>query len=142
MDLSYGEEQERFREEVREFLKGWPFVGEEASVAHALDEHLPDAERQATLAKAHITDRALSVARDAVELHGGLGFTWACDVQIWFKRAMFDRGLLNAREVLGFPIAHIQSYGLIRRAILVQPPIPIQTAPPRASTGERWAQAK
>ena len=23
--------------------------------------------------------------------HGGIGFTWECDVQIWFKRVMFDR---------------------------------------------------
>ena len=23
----------------------------------------------------------------AVELWGGLGFTWECDVQMWFKRA-------------------------------------------------------
>ena len=30
MDLSYGEEHERFRGEVREFLKGWPLSGEEA----------------------------------------------------------------------------------------------------------------
>ncbi len=59
--------------------------------AHAWD-HLPDeAPRAAAIAKAHITARACDVARAAVELHGGLGFTWECDVQLWFKRAMFDR---------------------------------------------------
>jgi len=59
--------------------------------AHAWD-HLPDeAPRAAAIAKAHITARASDVARAAVELHGGLGFTWECDVQLWFKRAMFDR---------------------------------------------------
>jgi alkylation response protein AidB-like acyl-CoA dehydrogenase len=35
------------------------------------------------------------VARDTVEAHGGIGFTWECDVQIWFKRAMFDRAWLG-----------------------------------------------
>ena len=37
----------------------------------------------------------MQVARDAVEAHGGIGFTWECDVQIWFKRAMFDRAFLG-----------------------------------------------
>jgi alkylation response protein AidB-like acyl-CoA dehydrogenase len=67
--------------------------------AHAFD-HIPDdAERAAALAKAHITDRAMQIARDSVEAHGGIGFTWECDVQIWFKRAMFDRAFLGTPAV-------------------------------------------
>jgi alkylation response protein AidB-like acyl-CoA dehydrogenase len=67
--------------------------------AHAFD-HAPDrAPRAAALAKAHITERAQQVARDAVEAHGGIGFTWECDVQIWFKRIMFDRLWLGAPEL-------------------------------------------
>ncbi|MAE94454.1 MAG: acyl-CoA dehydrogenase family protein [Planctomycetota bacterium] len=59
--------------------------------AHAFD-HLPEeSARAAALAKAHITDRAMQVARDAIEIHGGIGMTWECDAQIWFKRALFDR---------------------------------------------------
>jgi alkylation response protein AidB-like acyl-CoA dehydrogenase len=67
--------------------------------AHALDRELPDAARHAALAKGHISDRVMDAARQAVELHGGLGFTWECDVQIWFKRAMHDRSLLGTPEV-------------------------------------------
>ncbi len=59
--------------------------------AHAWDQIPAEAPRAAAIAKAHITARASDVARAAVELHGGLGFTWECDVQLWFKRAMFDR---------------------------------------------------
>jgi alkylation response protein AidB-like acyl-CoA dehydrogenase len=67
--------------------------------AHAFD-HLPEeSERAAALAKAHLTDVFVEVARDAVEVHGGIGFTWECDVQIWFKRAMFDRAFLGTPEV-------------------------------------------
>ena len=67
--------------------------------AHAFD-HLPEqTERAAALAKAHLTDRFMQIARDAVEVHGGIGFTWECDVQIWFKRAMFDRAFLGTPEV-------------------------------------------
>jgi len=68
--------------------------------AHAWD-HIPaEAARSAALAKAHVGDRAMQVARDAVEAHGGIGFTWECDVQIWFKRCMFDRAFL------GIPAQH------------------------------------
>jgi alkylation response protein AidB-like acyl-CoA dehydrogenase len=67
--------------------------------AHAFDRIPAEAERAAALAKAHLTDRFVAVARDAVEVHGGIGFTWECDVQIWFKRALFDRAFLGTPEV-------------------------------------------
>ncbi len=67
--------------------------------AHAFDQMPAESERLAAIAKAHITDRALEVARAAVELHGGLGFTWECDVQIWFKRAMWNRAFLGTPEL-------------------------------------------
>jgi alkylation response protein AidB-like acyl-CoA dehydrogenase len=63
--------------------------------AHALD-HIPgEAPRAAAIAKAHVTDCYLQAARDSVEAHGGIGFTWECDVQIFYKRAMFDRAFLG-----------------------------------------------
>lgn len=66
---------------------------------HAVD-HLPDEMmRQAALAKAHITDIASWIAREAVELHGGLGFTWECDVHIHMKRIMFDRSYFGAPDL-------------------------------------------
>jgi alkylation response protein AidB-like acyl-CoA dehydrogenase len=30
-----------------------------------------------------------------VEAHGGIGFTWEHDLQIYFKRALFDRAWLG-----------------------------------------------
>jgi alkylation response protein AidB-like acyl-CoA dehydrogenase len=73
--------------------------------AHAFD-HLPDdSERSAALAKAHITDRAIVTARKAVEIWGGLGFTWECDVQMWFKRTMFNRASFGTPEALRERIA-------------------------------------
>jgi alkylation response protein AidB-like acyl-CoA dehydrogenase len=66
--------------------------------AYALD-HLPhEASRAASLAKAHISERAMTTARESVELHGGYGFTWECEVQMWFKRIMFDRTFLGTPE--------------------------------------------
>lgn len=63
--------------------------------AYAQDHAPEEAERVAAIAKAHITDRFMQIGRDSVEAHGGIGFTWECDVQIWFKRAMFDRAFLG-----------------------------------------------
>jgi alkylation response protein AidB-like acyl-CoA dehydrogenase len=67
--------------------------------AHAFDHAREAAPRAAALAKAHITDRAQQVARDAVEAHGGIGFTWESDIHIWFKRVMFDRLWLGAPDL-------------------------------------------
>ena len=64
--------------------------------AHAWDEIPEESERTAALAKAHITETATQIARDVVEAHGGIGFTWECDVQIWFKRVLFDRAFLGS----------------------------------------------
>jgi alkylation response protein AidB-like acyl-CoA dehydrogenase len=67
--------------------------------AHAFD-HLPeDRAASAASAKAHVTDRAVDVARMCVELHGGIGFTWECDVQFWVKRTIFDRAYLGNPHV-------------------------------------------
>jgi alkylation response protein AidB-like acyl-CoA dehydrogenase len=63
--------------------------------AHALDHVPEDAVRTAALAKSHICDRYSQIARDATEAHGGIGYTWEGDTQIWFKRAMFDRVFLG-----------------------------------------------
>lgn len=67
--------------------------------AHALD-HVPgESARCAAIAKSHISDRFQQIARDATEAHGGIGYTWEGDTQIWFKRAMFDRVFLGTPRV-------------------------------------------
>jgi alkylation response protein AidB-like acyl-CoA dehydrogenase len=63
--------------------------------AHAFD-HLPaEAPAAAANAKAHLTDRFVDVARSTVEVHGGIGYTWECDVQFWLKRSLFDWAMLG-----------------------------------------------
>ena len=78
--------------------------------AHAFDHLKEESERSAALANAHITDCAMDVAREAVELHGGLGFTWECDVQMWFKRAMFNRAAFGTPEYLRGRIATLSGW--------------------------------
>jgi alkylation response protein AidB-like acyl-CoA dehydrogenase len=68
--------------------------------AYALDESLPDAVGAAALAKAHITDVYVQAVRDAIELHGGFGYTWECDLHVYLKRALLDREFLGDPETL------------------------------------------
>lgn len=78
--------------------------------AYAQD-HLPaEAAREAATVKAHVTDRAVLIARGAVSLHGGIGFTWECDVHFWLKRAMFDRTWLGGPEVHRERLARLAEY--------------------------------
>jgi alkylation response protein AidB-like acyl-CoA dehydrogenase len=72
--------------------------------AHALDHMADESEKNCALAKAHITERSMEVARSAFELHGGIGYTWECDLQYWFKRTMFNR------VFLGTPSEHRARY--------------------------------
>ena len=67
--------------------------------AHAFDHIREESERTAALAKSHATSVFMQAARDTVEAHGGIGFTWECDVQIFFKRALFDRVFLGTPAV-------------------------------------------
>ena len=63
--------------------------------AHAFD-HMPDkSERHAAITKAHMTDVYDKVTRYAIELHGGIGFTWEYDLHLWWRRAVFDRAYLG-----------------------------------------------
>ena len=56
------------------------------AAAWALDEDEPDAARRASAAKAQASDAALESARVALQVHGAIGYTWECDLQLFLKR--------------------------------------------------------
>jgi alkylation response protein AidB-like acyl-CoA dehydrogenase len=56
------------------------------AAACAIDTEPEEAERLARMAKASASDMATYASSRAVQLHGGIGFTWECDVHIYFKR--------------------------------------------------------
>lgn len=43
-------------------------------------------------AKAHAADAAVRVCEDAIQLHGGMGFTTETDVSWYYRRALALRG--------------------------------------------------
>jgi alkylation response protein AidB-like acyl-CoA dehydrogenase len=55
--------------------------------AAALDEGDDDLPAIASLAKACASEAYLQTAIHAVQMHGGIGFTWDNDTHLWFKRA-------------------------------------------------------
>lgn len=82
--------------------------------AHLLDQHRPvigtDAARAAALAKAHTTERFVEAGREAVKLHGGIGYTWECDVHIFLKRALIDRQYLGDPRQLYARVADLSGW--------------------------------
>lgn len=58
--------------------------------AHAFDARPREAPRAATLAKARLSDVYSRATNRAVQMHGGIGFTWEHDMHFWFKRAKWN----------------------------------------------------
>jgi alkylation response protein AidB-like acyl-CoA dehydrogenase len=56
--------------------------------AWAFDARPDDAPLAAAMAKAACSDVFRAVSRSAVEMHGGVGFTWENDMHLYFKRAL------------------------------------------------------
>jgi alkylation response protein AidB-like acyl-CoA dehydrogenase len=63
-----------------------------AWAADAEPERLPMA---AAMAKAWTSEGGRSVTGSAIQLHGGIGFTWEADVHWLYKRAQIDSALLG-----------------------------------------------
>jgi alkylation response protein AidB-like acyl-CoA dehydrogenase len=58
--------------------------------AHAFDARPREASRAAALAKARLSDVYARTTNRAVQMHGGIGFTWEHDMHLWFKRAKWN----------------------------------------------------
>jgi alkylation response protein AidB-like acyl-CoA dehydrogenase len=63
--------------------------------AGADPERLPEA---AAMAKASASEAGRDVTASAIQMHGGIGFTWEADVHWLFKRAQVDAALLGGAK--------------------------------------------
>ena len=57
---------------------------------YALDHRPREAARAAAMAKARLGEVYTSTVDRAVQIHGGIGFTWEHDIHLWFKRARWN----------------------------------------------------
>ncbi len=72
--------------------------------AEAVAEEADDWPAMASLAKAAASDAYMQTAKETIQLHGGIGFTWDNDTHLWFKRAKSSEVFLGSpkyhRELL------------------------------------------
>jgi alkylation response protein AidB-like acyl-CoA dehydrogenase len=54
--------------------------------AYALAKDLPDASIHVSVAKAYASDAERRMNYEALQIHGGIGFTWEHDLHLWLKR--------------------------------------------------------
>ena len=63
------------------------------NAASCVDNAPDDALVAARMAKSQASDAAKFMSNRSVQLHGGIGFTWECDVHMFFKRNMHNEAL-------------------------------------------------
>ena len=65
------------------------------AAACAIDAEPDKAEYYARMAKSAAADMAAFCSGRSVQLHGGIGFTWECDVHLYFKRQKHNQMLFG-----------------------------------------------
>lgn len=72
--------------------------------AETAAEEAADLPAIASLAKACASDAFMQTAKETIQLHGGIGFTWDNDTHLWYKRAKSSEVFLGSpkyhRELL------------------------------------------
>ena len=85
--------------------------------ACAIDDAPEELEEAAAIARAYCSDAYIRCSGDAVQAHGGIGFTWEHDAHFFFKRARATASLLGdanhhreiVARVLGLDEPSVQS---------------------------------
>jgi len=78
--------------------------------AYAFDHRPRAAARAAAMAKARLGDVYSRTVNRAVQMHGGIGFTWEHDLHLWFKRARWNEVAFGDPEYQRERVAAIDRY--------------------------------
>ena len=70
------------------------------AAVEAVAEDRPDAGVAAAMAKSYTCTSAVDIVGKAMQLHGGIGYTWESGIHVYLKRAALNRSLF------GSPAAH------------------------------------
>ena len=71
-----------------------------AAAVEAVAEDRPELDVRPSMAKSYACSAAVDVAGKAMQLHGGIGYTWESGIHVYLKRATLNRSLF------GSPAAH------------------------------------
>ncbi len=99
------------------------YAAEAAEAADAMTAGGEEATYLASLAKAGASEAYLQTAIEAIQLHGGIGFTFDQDTHLWFKRAK------SSEVMFGDPTWH--------RERMIQALVVKERALHTAQTGQR-----
>ena len=78
--------------------------------AYTFDHRPHEAARAAAMAKARLGDVYSRTVNRAVQMHGGIGFTWEHDLHLWFKRARWNEVAFGDPEYQRERVAAIDGY--------------------------------
>jgi alkylation response protein AidB-like acyl-CoA dehydrogenase len=66
------------------------------AAVRAIAEDSSDAGVAAAMAKSYVSSAAVDVAGKAMQLHGGIGYTWESGIHVYLKRAALNRSLFGS----------------------------------------------
>ncbi|MGE2722280.1 acyl-CoA dehydrogenase family protein [Mycolicibacterium celeriflavum] len=66
------------------------------AAVRAVAEDSPDAGVAVAMAKSYACSAAVDIAGKAMQLHGGIGYTWESGIHVYLKRATLNRSLFGA----------------------------------------------
>jgi alkylation response protein AidB-like acyl-CoA dehydrogenase len=67
-----------------------------SAAVEAVAEDRPDAGVAAAMAKSYACSAAVDIAGKAMQLHGGIGYTWESGIHVYLKRAALNRSLFGS----------------------------------------------
>jgi alkylation response protein AidB-like acyl-CoA dehydrogenase len=67
--------------------------------AWTVDEDRPEARQAVPMAKAYASDMCKNVCSQAIQLHGGIGFTWEHDIHLYYRRALGSEASFGSARV-------------------------------------------
>ena len=67
--------------------------------AWTVDENVPEASQAVPMAKAYCSDMAKTVTSEAIQVHGGIGFTWEHDMHLFYRRGLAAEAAFGSAPV-------------------------------------------
>ena len=70
-------------------------------------ERDPDCDRAVSIAKAYCSDAGREVGNRAIQVHGGIGFTWEYDLHLYYRRAKASELMFGDATFHREAVAHL-----------------------------------
>jgi alkylation response protein AidB-like acyl-CoA dehydrogenase len=114
--VDYAQQREQFGHRIGEFQAVQHILAEAHALretawsavlyaAAALDEETADAQEASTIAKAYVSRAARTIVESALQVFGGIGFTWEHDLHLYLRR------VLACEQRFGDALFHEQRLG-------------------------------